>query len=72
MAVGTQRRALQDIAAVDDQRVPVLMKLAGTLEQTDIPLLPAAVVGGIDITMEVRGEVDGKAFCVHRLTPVPA
>lgn len=72
MAVGTQGRALQDIAAVDDQRVPVLMKLAGTLEQTDIPLLPAAVVGGIDITMEVRGEVDGKAFCVHRLTPVPA
>ena len=34
-----QRRALQDIAAVDDEGVAVLAELAGTFEQADVCLL---------------------------------
>ena len=72
VAVSAQGGTLEDVAAVDDQGVAVLLKLAGALEQADVPLFTAAVVGGVDITVEVGGEVDGKVFRLHRFTPVPA
>ena len=72
VAVSAQGGALEDVAAVDDQRIAVLLELAGAFEQADVPLFTAAVVGGVDIAVEVGGKIDGKVFHSHGLTPVPA
>ena len=72
VTVSAQRGALQNIAAVDDQRIAVLTELAGAFEQADVPLLTAAIVGGVDITVQVGGKIDRKVFRLHSFTPVPA
>ena len=64
-----QRRALQDVAAVDDEGVAVLVEAAGALEEPQLLFLAAAVVGGVDVAVQVGGEVNGQLFFVHTLPP---
>ena len=69
VAEGPQRRALQDVAAVDDEGVAVLAEAAGALEEPQLLFLAAAVVGGVDVAVQVGGEVNGQLFFVHTLPP---
>ena len=72
VAEGTERRALQKIAAVDDERIAVLLELAGAFEQTEIFFFLTAVVRGIDIAVQIRGKADRQLSFLHIVTPLPA
>ena len=53
MTERAEGRTLKDIAAVDDQGVPVLLKAVCAFEQPDVPLTGIAVVRRIDKGMEI-------------------
>ena len=72
VAEGAERRALQKIAAVDDERIAVLLELAGAFEQTEIFFFLTAVVRGIDIAVQIRGKADRQLSFLHIVTPLPA
>ena len=72
VAEGPERRTLQKIAAVDDERVAVLLELAGALEQTEVLFFLAAVIRGVDIAVQIGGKVDRQVSFLHSLTPEPA
>ena len=65
MAEGAQRGALQQVAAINDEGVAIAGEAAGALEQTEIPLLAAAVIGGIDIGVKIGSEKDRQFFTFH-------
>ena len=69
---GTERRALQKIAAVDDERIAVLLELAGAFEQAEILFLLTAVIRGIDVAVQIGGKVDCQLSFLHIVTPLPA
>ena len=64
-----QRRALQDVAAVDDEGVAVLAEAAGALEQPQLLFPLSAVIGRINVAVQVGGKIDRQLFLVHRLPP---
>ena len=64
-----QRRALQDVAAVDDEGVAVLAEAAGALEQPQLLFPLSAVIGRINVAVQVGGKIDRQLFFVHRLPP---
>ena len=72
VAEGPERRTLQKIAAVDDERVAVLLELAGALEQTEVLFFLAAVIRGVDIAVQIGGKVDRQVSFLHSLTPEQA
>ena len=65
VAEGAQRRALQQVAAVDDERIPVLFKAARAFEKADIPLVAAAVVRGVNVSVQVGSEVNSQLLICH-------
>ena len=72
VAIGSKRRTLQQISAVDDERVAVLLEPAGALEKAEIFFCLAAVVGGVDVAVKIGGKVNRQLSFLHRLTPEPA
>ena len=72
MAEGPERRALQQIAAVDDERIAVLLELAGAFEQTKIFFFLTAVIRRIDIAVQIGGKADRQLPFLHIVTPLPA
>ena len=65
VAEGPQRGALQQVAAINDESVAIAGETAGALEQADVTLLPAAVIGGVDIGVKIGSEKDGEFFTFH-------
>ena len=59
-----QRRALDRIAAVDDERVAVVRIFGGKAHQTHRAGLRVGVVGGVEIAVGIGGKADGKRL-VH-------
>lgn len=62
VAEGPQRGALQQVAAINDESVAIAGETTGALEQADVTLLPAAVIGGVDIGVKIGSEKDGEFF----------
>ena len=60
------------INLIDDERVAVLLELAGALEQTEVLFFLAAVIRGVDIAVQIGGKVDRQVSFLHSLTPEPA
>ena len=57
-----QRRPLNGVAAVDDERVAVMRIFACQLHQSHRAILHVGVAGGIKIAMGVGGVADGEGF----------
>ena len=55
-----QRRALNGVAAVDDQRVAVVRVFAGQLHQPHRAILHVGVIGGIEIAVGIGGVANGE------------
>ena len=72
VAEGAERRALQKIAAVNDERIAVLLELAGAFEQAKLLFSLTAVIRGIDIAVQIGGKEDRQFSFLHSLTPEPA
>ena len=63
-----QRRALNGVAAVEDERIAVVREVRCQLHQAHRPFLPVGVVGGKEIAVRIRGEADAERL-VHREAP---
>ena len=72
VAIGSKRRALQQVPAVDNERVAVFLEPAGAFEKAEIFFCLAAVVGGVDVAVKIGGKVNRQLSFLHRLTPEPA
>ena len=72
VAVGSKRRTLQQVPAVDNERVAVFLEPAGAFEKAEIFFCLAAVVGGVDVAVKIGGKVNRQLSFLHRLTPEPA
>ena len=60
---------LEEITAINHQCVSVLTKAVGAFEKADISFTGCPIVCGVDVGMEIRGEINLQMFFSHSVTP---